>query len=82
MATSSDLDERTLSEIYLDTPTFPDFPALNRRASYGEGVFIGYRYYDKKDVEPLFPFGFGLSYTTFVYTGIKASARRSRIPTA
>ena len=38
MATSSDLDERTLSEIYLDTPTFPDFPALNRRASYGEGV--------------------------------------------
>ena len=57
-----------------DTPTFPDFPARNRRASYGEGVFIGYRYYDKKDVEPLFPFGFGLSYTTFVYTGIKASA--------
>ena len=57
-----------------DTPTFPDFPALNRRASYGEGVFIGYRYYDKKDVEPLFPFGFGLSYTTFVFTGIKASA--------
>ena len=57
-----------------DTPTFPDFPALDRRASYGEGVFIGYRYYDKKDVEPLFPFGFGLSYTTFVYTGIKASA--------
>ena len=57
-----------------DTPTFPDFPALNRRASYGEGVFIGYRYYDTKDVEPLFPFGFGLSYTTFVYTGIKATA--------
>ena len=57
-----------------DTPAFPDFPALNRRASYGEGVFIGYRYYDTKDVEPLFPFGFGLSYTTFAYTGIKASA--------
>ena len=57
-----------------DTPTFPDFPALNRRASYSEGVFIGYRYYDQKDVEPLFPFGFGLSYTTFLYTGIKASA--------
>ncbi len=57
-----------------DTPTFPDFPALNRRASYGEGVFIGYRYYDKKEVEPLFPFGFGLSYTTFAYTRIKASA--------
>ena len=61
-----------------DTPTFPDFPALNRRASYGEGVFIGYRYYDKKDVEPLFPFGFGLSYTTFEYTGIKAGSRSIR----
>jgi beta-glucosidase len=36
-----------------DAPTF-DFPALDRRASYGEGVFIGYRYYDKRDVEPCF----------------------------
>jgi beta-glucosidase len=36
-----------------DTPTF-DFLALDRRASYGEGVFIGYRYYDKRDVEPCF----------------------------
>jgi hypothetical protein len=58
-----------------DTPTFPEFPAVNRRAIYGEGVFIGYRYYDKKDIEPLFPFDFGLSYTTFEYTGIK-----SRLP--
>ena len=58
-----------------DTPTFLDFPARNRQAIYGEGVFIGYRYFDKKDVEPLFPFGFGLSYTTFEYTGIKASER-------
>jgi beta-glucosidase len=57
-----------------DTATFPDFPALDRRASYGEGVFVGYRHYDNRDVDPLFPFGFGLSYTTFVYTGIKASA--------
>jgi beta-glucosidase len=57
-----------------DTPTFGHFPGRNRRANYGEGVFIGCRYYDNKDVEPLFPFGFGLSYTTFAYTGIKASA--------
>ena len=53
-----------------DTPTFPDFPALNRRASYGEGVFIGYRYYDKKGIEPLFPFGHGLSYTEFELSGL------------
>ena len=57
-----------------DTPTFPHFPARNRQANYGEGVFIGYRYYDIKNIEPLFPFGFGLSYTTFAYTGMKASA--------
>ena len=57
-----------------DTPTFPNFPGRNRQANYGEGVFIGYRYFDIKDAEPLFPFGFGLSYTTFEYTGIKASA--------
>ena len=57
-----------------DTPTFPNFPGRNRHANYGEGVFIGYRYFDIKDAEPLFPFGFGLSYTTFEYTGIKASA--------
>ena len=55
-----------------DTPTFPDFPARNRQANYGEGIFIGYRYYDTKNLQPLFPFGFGLSYTTFSYTGIKA----------
>ena len=57
-----------------DTPTFPHFPARNRQANYGEGVFIGYRYYDTKNIDPLFPFGFGLSYTTFAYTGMKASA--------
>jgi beta-glucosidase len=53
-----------------DTPAFPNFPGRNGQAYYGEGVFIGYRYYDKKNIEPLFPFGHGLSYTKFEYTGI------------
>jgi len=44
-----------------DTPAFPNFPGQNGQASYGEGVFIGYRHYDKKAVEPMFPFGFGLT---------------------
>ena len=57
-----------------DTPAYPNFPGRNGQAFYGEGVFIGYRYYDKRDIEPLFPFGYGLSYTTFAYTGIKVSA--------
>lgn len=54
-----------------DTPTFLEFPGLNQKAFYGEGIFIGYRYYDKKNIEPLFPFGYGLSYTNFAYSDMK-----------
>ena len=57
-----------------DTPPFPEFPGLDGEARYGEGVFIGYRWYDTRKIAPLFPFGYGLSYTTFAYTGIKADA--------
>lgn len=56
------------------TPAFPDFPGRAGHAWYGEGLFIGYRYYDKRGLQPLFPFGHGLSYTRFVYTAIRAGA--------
>jgi beta-glucosidase len=58
-----------------DTPTYLDFPGENGKVYYGEGLFIGYRYYDKKEIAPLFPFGFGLSYTTFDYDALRLSAR-------
>ncbi len=51
-----------------DNPSFLDFPGSRDEVSYGEGVFIGYRYYDKKKMDVLFPFGYGLSYTTFAYS--------------
>ena len=49
-----------------DNPSYLFFPGTEV-AHYGEGIFVGYRYYDKKQVEPLFPFGYGLSYTQFSY---------------
>lgn len=50
-----------------DNPAFLNYPGENGKVHYGEGLYVGYRYYDKKDIAPLFPFGFGLSYTAFAY---------------
>lgn len=54
-----------------DNPSFLNFPGRRYEVAYSEGIFIGYRYYDKKKMEVLFPFGYGLSYTTFEYSGLK-----------
>lgn len=51
-------------------PSHLNFPGEENTVEYREGLFVGYRYYDAKDIEPLFPFGYGLSYTSFNYTGI------------
>jgi beta-glucosidase len=56
-----------------DNPAYLNYPGENGQVLYGEGLFIGYRYYDKKDIAPLFPFGYGLSYTTFAYRNLKIS---------
>ncbi|TVR75510.1 MAG: beta-glucosidase [Spirochaetaceae bacterium] len=54
-----------------DTPAFINYPGENGHVLYGEGLFVGYRYYDKRRIEPLFPFGHGLSYTTFAYDNLR-----------
>lgn len=57
-----------------DTPAFFNFPGEQGEVLYGEQIFVGYRYYDKKKIEPLFPFGHGLSYTDFEYSAMELSA--------
>jgi beta-glucosidase len=53
-----------------DNPSFLNFPGEGDKVEYKEGIFVGYRYYDKKEIEPLFPFGYGLSYTSFDYSNL------------
>ena len=57
-----------------DNPSYLYYGGEGNVTEYREGVFIGYRYYDKKKMDVLFPFGHGLSYTTFKYSGLKLSA--------
>ena len=65
---------QTFPKHLYDCPAFGNFPGEYDRVCYGEGIFVGYRYYDSRHIEPEFPFGFGLSYTTFVLDEFAADA--------
>ena len=56
-------------------PSYLNFPGEEDRVEYREGLFVGYRYYEKKKIKPLFPFGHGLSYTEFEYVGISVDKK-------
>lgn len=60
---------QTFPKLWTDNPAHSQdreiYPGLNGRIRYEEGLFVGYRHYDRHGIEPMFPFGFGLSYTTF-----------------
>ena len=64
-----------------DSPAYGNYPVSESREGlkvyYAEGIYVGYRYYDTKNVEPQFPFGFGLSYTSFEYSDLKLAQRMS-----
>jgi len=66
---------RSLSDVPASTPA--QWPGANGTVQYSEGVDVGYRWYDAKGIKPLFPFGYGLSYTTFRFSKLHVSAPSS-----
>ncbi|WEG13544.1 glycoside hydrolase family 3 C-terminal domain-containing protein [Pullulanibacillus sp. KACC 23026] len=61
-----------------DNPSYLFFPGEGDRVEYKEDIFVGYRYYDTKQVKPLFPFGYGLSYTNFKYSNLKVDKKEAQ----
>ena len=64
----------TLAAAREDYPDFGHFPGVSGHVDYAEGIYVGYRHFDKAHIAPLFPFGYGLSYTTFRYGSITLSS--------
>ncbi|HEY3626518.1 MAG TPA: glycoside hydrolase family 3 C-terminal domain-containing protein [Terracidiphilus sp.] len=63
----------SLPKKFEDSPAAATYPGKDLKTEYSEGIYVGYRYYDTRNVEPQFPFGFGLSYTTFDYSDLKVT---------
>lgn len=66
----------TFPKKYRDCPSCGNFPGRDQEVWYSEGIFVGYRYYDYRGIEPRFPFGYGLSYTQFEVKDLKLSANK------
>lgn len=62
-----------------DNPSFVNFASAHGRVLYGEDVYVGYRWYEKTKREVLFPFGYGLSYSTFELSGLKVHVKKGTI---
>ena len=63
----------TFLKEWKDSPAYGHYPGENGVVDYAEGIYVGYRHFDKHNIEPLFPFGHGLSYTTFAYSDLKVT---------
>ncbi len=66
-ANSSGKLPTTFPKRWEDAPAYGNYPGEDGAVHYADGIFVGYRHFDKRNIEPLFPFGYGLSYTTFSY---------------
>jgi len=64
----------TLPRRLEDNPSFGSFPGDGKTTKLAEGVFVGYRHYDAKGIEPRYPFGYGLSYARFEYRNLRLAA--------
>jgi beta-glucosidase len=63
----------TLAAHREDYPDYGNYPETGGREHYAEGIYVGYRHFDRANIAPLFPFGYGLSYTTFRYADLRVS---------
>ncbi|MEH6956591.1 glycoside hydrolase family 3 C-terminal domain-containing protein [Neobacillus drentensis] len=66
----------TFPKKLIHNPSYLNFPGDGETVEYREGIFVGYRHYDTRDVEPLFPFGYGLSYTSFEYSDLQVEKKQ------
>ncbi len=62
-----------------DSSADANYPGSDGKVFYKEGIFVGYRQFDRSDVKPLFPFGYGLSYTTFGYSGMRVEKQGTNV---
>ncbi len=65
----------TFPKRWEDCSAFPTYKAKDSITEYSDGIFVGYRHFDKYNIEPLFPFGFGLSYTAFSFDNLKLNSQ-------
>lgn len=68
-----------LNEKLTPVSSVVQFPGLNGESRYSEGIFLGYKGYEKTNIQPAFPFGFGLSYTTFKYSNLKTNIKGKKV---
>ncbi len=71
---------RRLTDLPANTPE--QYPGVDGVVHYSEGIFVGYRHFDARGIQPLFAFGFGLSYTTFAYTHLAVAPARLTVAAA